>query len=154
MTIVLTGLAYVVEVLGLEGFNWRRPTRAILTLALAAALLSMLIITMQTSWLRDFFEFTEVTGAGWLVVLAAVAGALAGQFVFTRYWHELLDFAIANPRRAEIRADAAPRPRIRSRTTTDRAPNQLRRLLRGRQSAMHEQTHSTREQRRAGSRAQ
>ena len=112
LTIVVTGLAYVVEVLGLEGFEWRRPTRAILTLALAAMLMGMLIVMMQTSWLRDFFELTEVTAAGWLVVLIAVAVALAGQFVFTRYWHELLDFAIANPRGEEI-------PRGRGAETTD-----------------------------------
>ena len=49
---------------------------------------------------------------GWFVVLIAVAVALAGQFVFTRYWHKLLDFAIANSRGEEI-------PRGRGAETTD-----------------------------------
>ena len=102
MTIVIAGVAYVMEVLGLEGVRWQNPTRPLLSLALAALLIGILVFTIRTEWLRDFFEFTEVSALGWSVVVIAVAVALAGQFVFTRYWHEILDFVIANPRAEDL----------------------------------------------------
>ena len=106
MTIVIAGVAYVMEVLGLEGARWQNPIRPLLSLGLAALLIGVLVFTMRTDWLRDFFEFTEVTALGWTIVLASVAVALAGQFVFSRYWHQILDFVIAHPS-----ADELPRGR-------------------------------------------
>lgn len=110
LTIVITGLAFVIEVLGLEGADWRRPLRPVLTVLLAGVLLALLLVTVTQESLRDFFEFTPVSGLGWTVVVLAVAGALAGQYIFSRHWQEIVrrivDIATAKPS-----ADEQPRGR-------------------------------------------
>ncbi|MEZ4502937.1 MAG: HAD-IC family P-type ATPase [Dehalococcoidia bacterium] len=97
LTIVVTGLAFVVEVLGLEAADWRRPWRPLGTLLLAGALLGVLAITMAVGPIRSFFAFTEAEAGAWVVVVAASAVALGGQYVLSRYWREIIDFLVAAP---------------------------------------------------------
>src|SRR5262249_7472196 len=80
LTIIIVGVAFVVEVLGLEGIDRRRPMRLILTIALAALLLAGLLTIMVVPALRDFFAFTPVSAIGWASVLSASAVALAAQY--------------------------------------------------------------------------
>ncbi len=93
----ITGLMLVVEVLGFEGASFRSWTRPVLTTVLAALLLAALVATVYLPSLRDFFDFTEVKTGDWIIVGVASAGALAGQFLITRYWQQILDVLIARP---------------------------------------------------------
>jgi cation-transporting ATPase E len=97
VTIVVVGVAYVVEVLGLEGSDWRSPLRPLLTIGLAAAMLGALLLVVNVGWLRDFFAFTEVPAASWIVVLVASVAALVGQYMLSRHWQKLLDLLTAKP---------------------------------------------------------
>ena len=97
VTIVVVGVAYVVEVLGLEGADWRSPLRPLLTVGLAAAMLGALLLVVRVGWLRDFFAFTEVPAAAWIVVLIATVAALVGQYLLSRHWQALLDLLTAKP---------------------------------------------------------
>jgi cation-transporting ATPase E len=92
LTIGLAGLAFMVEVLGFEGASWRSLTRPFLTLVLGGVLVAGFLVTMYTPWLREFFEFEEVTPGGWVIVCVAVAATLGGQYVLSRYWLQILDF--------------------------------------------------------------
>lgn len=104
LTIGLTGLAFMVEVLGFEGASWRSLTRPFLTLILGALLVGGFLLTIYTPWLRSFFEFHEVTPDDWVIVAVAVAGALAMQYAISRYWQQILDFLTgARPGDAPIR---------------------------------------------------
>jgi cation-transporting ATPase E len=98
LTLGITGLFFMVEVLGFEGASWRSLTRPVLTTVLGAILVGGFIVTMYTPALRDFFDFTEVGWEDWIIVGVAVAGALAGQYILSRYWQQLLDILTARPR--------------------------------------------------------
>jgi cation-transporting ATPase E len=97
VTLGITGLFFMLEVLGLQGASFRNPTRPVLTTALVAALLVVLLFTLNTPWLRQFFAFTPVGPLQWAAIGAAVAAALAGQFVLSRQWPAILDFLVATP---------------------------------------------------------
>ncbi|MFN0149000.1 MAG: HAD-IC family P-type ATPase [Dehalococcoidia bacterium] len=101
LTVGITGLFYVVEVLGFEGASWRSLTRPFLTTVLAALLVAGLFATVYIEWLRNFFDFEQVHAGDWVIVGVAVAAALAGQFAITRYWPQILDFLTARPRKDE-----------------------------------------------------
>jgi hypothetical protein len=92
LTLGLTGLAFVVEVLGFEGASWRSLTRPFLSLVLGAVLLAGFLVTIYTPFLRGFFAFEPVKPTDWIIILTAVAGALIGQYVLSRYWQQILDF--------------------------------------------------------------
>lgn len=98
LTLGLAGLIYMVEVLGFEGASWRSLTRPVLTTVLAGLLVGAMLATVYVDWLRDFFDFSEVTPAGWIVVGCAVAASLGGQFALTRYWTQIVDVVTAKPR--------------------------------------------------------
>ena len=106
ITIVLTGIVFVVEVVGFDEASWRRPIRPVATLGLAAALVGVLFLFVNVGWLAEFFAFTEVDAFGWIVVSVATAGALAGQYALTHYWRDILAVLTAQPR-----ADELPRGR-------------------------------------------
>lgn len=97
ITIVVVGLVFVVEVLGLEGVNRRRPWRAILTGGLALVLLAMLVAIVWQPDLREFFAFTPVSRVGWAGVLVASAAALGAQYLLSRHWQRALDILSAKP---------------------------------------------------------
>jgi len=97
VTVGITGLFYMLEVLGFEGARWRRPVRPVLTIVLTAILLAGLVLTLEVSWLRQFFAFTPLDAPEWSVVIIASAIALAGQFLLTRYWQQVLNFLTAAP---------------------------------------------------------
>jgi cation-transporting ATPase E len=108
LTLGITGLFFMVEVLGFEGASWRSLTRPVLTTVLGAILVGGFIVTMYTPALRDFFDFTEVDWVDWIIVGVAVASALAGQYILSRYWQQLLDVLTARPRASEeLRGRAA-----------------------------------------------
>ena len=93
----ITGVFYVLEVLGFEGASWRSLTRPVLTTVLAATLIFGMFLTVYTPWIREFFDFTQVHTFDWVVVGIAVASALAGQYALSNYYHEIVDFLIAKP---------------------------------------------------------
>jgi len=97
MTLGITGVFFVVEILGFEGASWRSLTRPVLTTLLGATLICGLLLTIYTPWLRSFFDFSQVTAWGWVIVGIAVAGALGGQYVLAHYWQWILDILTAKP---------------------------------------------------------
>ena len=100
LTIGITGILYMVEVLGFEGFqgiSLRNLTRPALTIVLGSLLLAGFALTMYTSWLRRFFDFTEMGPGQWAIVLPAVVGALVGQFYLSHYWPQIIDWLTAKP---------------------------------------------------------
>ncbi len=102
ITIVFTGIAYVVEVVGFDEASWRHPVRPVATLGLAAALVGTLFVFVNVAWLREFFAFTEVDTFGWIVTVVATAAALAGQYALTHYWRDILRVLTAQPRASEL----------------------------------------------------
>jgi cation-transporting ATPase E len=101
LTVGITGLVFVLEVLGFEGASWRSLTRPVLTTVLTGGLIVGLIFTIYVDWMREFFDFEPVSAAGWVLVGLAVAAALAGQFAITRYWQEIIGFLLARPKADE-----------------------------------------------------
>ncbi len=97
LTIGITALIFMYQVLGLQGASFRSLTRPVLTMVLTLILIAGFFLTIYTPELRDFFDFTEVTNRDWVIVGTAVTGALIGQFILSRYWQRLLDFLIAKP---------------------------------------------------------
>jgi cation-transporting ATPase E len=91
LTMGITGLFFMVEVLGFHGASWRSLTRPVMTTLLGALLVAGFLFTIYTPALREFFDFTEVHTGDWVIVLTAVGGALIGQYVLSRYWQEFLD---------------------------------------------------------------
>ncbi|MCS7295137.1 MAG: HAD-IC family P-type ATPase [Chloroflexota bacterium] len=103
LTLGIIGLIFVIEVLGLEGASWRSLTRPVMTFVLAGVLLGGLVLTVYVDWLRDFFGFTAVGAWEWSIVVTAVVLAIAGQYVFSRYWPQILDWLTG----AHLEAQAA-----------------------------------------------
>ncbi len=97
LTLGITGLVFMVEVLGFEGASWRSLTRPVLSTMLGALLVAGFLLTVYTPALRSFFDFTEVKTGDWVIVITAVAGAVAGQWLLSRYWQPFLDLLIAKP---------------------------------------------------------
>jgi len=101
LTMGLTGLFFMVEVLGFHGASWRSLTRPVMTTLLGVLLVAGFLATIYTKSLREFFDFTEVTPGDWVIVLSAVAAALIGQYLLSRYWQEFLDLLTAAPKKAD-----------------------------------------------------
>lgn len=97
LTMGITGLFFMVEVLGFHGASWRSLTRPVMTTLLGALLVAGFLFTIYTPELREFFDFTEVHTGDWAIVLTAVGGSLAGQYLLSRYWQEFLDIVTAKP---------------------------------------------------------
>ncbi len=107
LTVVIVGVAFVVEVLGIEGVNRRRPFRLLLTMGLAALLLAALLVIVREPRLREFFAFTPVSGIGWASVIVASAAALGAQYFVSRHWQRAIDIVTAKPRAHERRRGKA-----------------------------------------------
>jgi cation-transporting ATPase E len=97
LTIGITGLFFMVQVLGFEGASFRSLTRPVMTSVLGALLVGGFLLTLYVPWLRSFFDFTEMHADDWAIVLPAVAGALAGQYLISHYWQTIVDFLSARP---------------------------------------------------------
>jgi cation-transporting ATPase E len=102
MTLVTAGLAFVVEVFGMEAADFRRPWRLLLSLTIASMCFVVLLLTIGNELLRSFFAFTPVSTLAWTLVLAATGAALVIQFCLTRYWRALLNFLIAKPTASQV----------------------------------------------------
>ncbi len=102
ITIIITALVYMLQILGFEGANWRRPVRPVLTLLLTAGLIAVLLATLQVRLLRDFFEFVQPDVADWILVSFAVVVALVGQYLLSRYWPQIVDAIIARPKGEQL----------------------------------------------------
>jgi cation-transporting ATPase E len=108
LTMGITGLFFMVEVLGFEGASWRSLTRPVLTTLLGALLVAGFLVTVYSPPLRSFFDFTEVHTGDWIIVLTAVAASLLLQYLLSRYWQEFLDLLTAKPGKNEaLRGRAA-----------------------------------------------
>ncbi|KAA0238562.1 hypothetical protein EDM76_04695, partial [bacterium] len=101
LTIGITALCFMVEVLGFEGASWRSLTRPVLTTVLGTLLVGGFLLTIYTPFLRSFFDFVEVRPGDWVVVGLSVLGALAGQYIISRYWQQIIDILVARPKEAE-----------------------------------------------------
>jgi cation-transporting ATPase E len=101
LTMGITGLFFMVEVLGFEGASWRSLTRPVLTTLLGALLVAGFLVTVYSPTLRRFFDFTEVHTGDWVIVLTAVAASLLLQYLLSRYWQEFLDLLTAKPGKNE-----------------------------------------------------
>jgi len=108
LTIGITGLFFMVEVLGFEGASWRSLTRPVLTTVLGGLLVVAFIATIYTPFLRRFFDFERVRPGDWVIIAVAVAASLAGQYVLSRYWQQIIDILTARPKdNEELRGRAA-----------------------------------------------
>lgn len=101
LTMGITGLFFMVEVLGFEGASWRSLTRPVMTTLLGALLVAGFLVTVYSPTLRRFFDFTEVHTGDWIIVLTAVAASLLLQYLLSRYWQEFLDLLTAKPGKSE-----------------------------------------------------
>lgn len=101
LTMGITGLFFMVEVLGFQGASWRSLTRPVLTTLLGALLVAGFLLTIYTPELRAFFDFTEVKTGDWVIVLSAVAAALVAQYLLSRYWQVFLDILTARPKASD-----------------------------------------------------
>ncbi len=101
LTLGITGLFFMIEVLGFHGASWRSLTRPVMTTLLGALLIGGFVLTIYTPSLRGFFAFTEVGTGDWVVISVAVAAALAGQYLLSRYWQEFLDLLTAAPKKGD-----------------------------------------------------
>ncbi|MDZ7727556.1 MAG: hypothetical protein U5Q44_04795 [Dehalococcoidia bacterium] len=97
LTIGITGLFFMVQVLGFHGASFKSLTRPILTSVLGLILVAGFFLTIYTPELRRFFEFTYVTPGDWVIIGVAVAGALVGQYILSHYWQNILDILTAKP---------------------------------------------------------
>jgi hypothetical protein len=70
--------------------------------AVGGALFRLLVLTLYTSWLRQFFDFTPMDATRWAVVGPAVTMALIEQYLLSRHWPAILDFLTAKPARDEL----------------------------------------------------
>jgi magnesium-transporting ATPase (P-type) len=101
LTMGLTGLFFMVEVLGFQGASWRSLTRPVMTTLLGGLLVAGFLATIYTARLRKFFEFTEVHTGDWIIVGCAVAAALASQYLLSRYWEEFLNLLTGAPKKGD-----------------------------------------------------
>ena len=89
-TIGIVGLAYMVEVIGYQGATRDNLMRPALVTFFGVALLGVFILTLYTPPLRNFFDFSPLSGAEWAIVAFAVAAALAGKWVLSTYAAQIM----------------------------------------------------------------
>ena len=89
-TIGIVGLAYMVEVIGYQGATRDNLMRPALVTFFGVALLGVFILTLYTPPLRNFFDFSPLSGAEWAIVALAVAAALSGKWVLSTYAAQIM----------------------------------------------------------------
>ena len=90
LTLTVVGLAFFVQVVGLEDATLRVPWRPIATAIAAATLGAVLVALVRTTTTREFFGFTNVSTIGWASVVFASVAALVSQYLLSRHWRDLL----------------------------------------------------------------
>jgi len=89
-TIGIVGLAYMVEVIGYQGATTDNLMRPALVTFFGVALLGVFILTLYTPPLRNFFDFSPLSGAEWAIVIAAAISAMAGKWVLSTYAAQIM----------------------------------------------------------------
>ena len=101
LVIGFTSIGFMIEVLGFEGASFRSLTRPVMTMLLGGLLGFLLVLTVYTPWLRDFFNFTPLNAGEWAIVGVGTAAALAGQYYVSHHWREIIAFILATPGKKE-----------------------------------------------------
>ena len=106
LTIGIVGLYFMVQVVGYEGvswgWSWRAVRRQIMVTSFGAALVGLFILTLYTPFLRDFFDFGAIGVTEWSIVIPAVVAAMAGQYIFSRYWRAIIGWITKQAEEREL----------------------------------------------------
>ncbi len=89
-TIGIVGLAYMVEVIGYQGATRDNLMRPALVTFFGVALLGAFILTLYTPPLRNFFDFSPLSGGEWAIIAFAVAFAMAGKWALSTYAAQIM----------------------------------------------------------------
>jgi len=91
-----------VQVIGFEGASraqWRRP---VLTTLFGLTLLGLFILTLYAPVVRSFFDFVPLGVDEWSIVIPFVLLAMAGQYVISHYWRNIIAWIIKQPEEQEL----------------------------------------------------
>lgn len=89
-TIGIVGLAYMVEVIGYQGATRDNLMRPALVTFFGVALLGAFILTLYTPPLRNFFDFSPLSGGEWAIIAFAVAFAMVGKWALSTYAAQIM----------------------------------------------------------------
>ncbi len=89
-TIGIVGLAYMVEVIGYQGATRDNLMRPALVTFFGVALLGAFILTLYTPPLRNFFDFSPLSGGEWAIIAVAVVFAMAGKWALSTYAAQIM----------------------------------------------------------------
>ena len=68
LVIGFTSIGFMIEVVGFDGSSWRDLKRPLLTILFGTILGAILVTTVFTNWLREFFDFTSLSTIEWITV--------------------------------------------------------------------------------------
>jgi hypothetical protein len=91
----------MIEVVGFDGSSWRDLKRPLLTILFGAILGAILVTTVFTNWLREFFDFTSLSTIEWITVFLTVVGTLTLQYLVTKNWSRIIRFVTAEPKETD-----------------------------------------------------
>jgi cation-transporting ATPase E len=101
LVIGFTSIGFMIEVVGFDGSSWRDLKRPLLTILFGAILGAILVATVFTNWLREFFDFTSLSTIEWIIISLTVAGTLTLQYVVTKNWSRIIRFITAEPKETD-----------------------------------------------------
>ena len=101
LVIGFTSIGFMIEVVGFDGSSWRDLKRPLLTILFGAILGAILVTTVFTNWLREFFDFTSLSTIEWITVFLTVVGTLTLQYLVTKNWSRIIRFVTAEPKETD-----------------------------------------------------